>query len=139
VVGPTGVAYDPSHDTLYVASTADNKIFAIGDASDRTGSAGTGYVVFADQKHLHGPLGLIITANRTLITANGDAVFAGGTQNDLVEFTPQGALVATYQMDDGAPGSAFGIASIVSQGAFRLASVDDNFNTVTVWTVSQSY
>jgi DNA-binding beta-propeller fold protein YncE len=32
VVGPTGLAYDPIHDTLYVASTADNKIFAIGEA-----------------------------------------------------------------------------------------------------------
>jgi hypothetical protein len=35
VVGPTGLAYDPYRDTLYVASTADNEIFAIGDAGDR--------------------------------------------------------------------------------------------------------
>jgi DNA-binding beta-propeller fold protein YncE len=34
VVGPTGLAYDPDHDTLYVASTADNEIFAIGDETN---------------------------------------------------------------------------------------------------------
>src|SRR5580658_329414 len=99
VVGPTGLAYDPFHDILYVASTADNKIFAIGDAGNRNSSADLGFVVFADQTHLHGPLGLTLEPNGNLITANGDAVFAGGTQNELVEFTPQGRLVAQYQMD----------------------------------------
>ena len=49
VVGPTGLAYDPSRHILYVASTDDNKIFGIGDADDRTSGAGTGFVVFADQ------------------------------------------------------------------------------------------
>jgi DNA-binding beta-propeller fold protein YncE len=96
VVGPTGLAYDRDHDTLYVASTDDNTIFAIADAGDRTSDGGTGFVVFADQQHLHGPLGLVLTPKGNLITANGDAVFAGGTQNDLVEFTPHGNLFATY-------------------------------------------
>jgi hypothetical protein len=89
-VGPTGLAYDPIRDTLYVASTADNKIFGIGDAGRRTTSADTGFVVFADQTHLHGPLGLTLSPNGNLITANGDGVNAGGTQNDLVEFTQGG-------------------------------------------------
>jgi hypothetical protein len=139
VVGPTGLAYDPNRDTLYVASTADNKIFAIGEAGARSGSAGQGYVVFADQTHLHGPLGLVLAPNGNLITANGDAVFAGGTQNDLVEFTPQGFLVAQYQIDAGAPGGAFGVASIASQGSVRFAAVDDDLNTVTVWTLPQGF
>jgi len=139
VVGPTGLAYDPYRDTLYVASTADNEIFAIGDAGDRHSSAGTGYLVFQDQTHLHGPLGLVLAPNGNLITANGDAVFAGGTPNALVEFTPQGHLVAQYQMDAGAPGGAFGIASIVSQGAIRFASVDDDLNTVTIWNLRPQF
>ena len=139
VVGPTGLAYDPSRDILYVASTADNKIFAIGDAGGRNGSAGPGFVVFADQNHLHGPLGLTLAPNGNLITANGDAVFAGGTQNDLLEFTPQGYLVAQYQMDAGAPGGAFGIAGTAYQGSFRFASVDDDLNTLTIWTVPLGY
>jgi sugar lactone lactonase YvrE len=133
VVGPTGVAYDPTYDRLYVASTADNKIFAVEDAGGRTGSNGMGYVVFGDQKVLHGPLGLVLAPNGHLITANGDAVFAGGTQNALVEFTPQGSLVAQYQMDAGAPGATFGIAIAGSQGSVRFASVDDDLNTVTIW------
>jgi DNA-binding beta-propeller fold protein YncE len=42
VLGPTGLAYDASTDTLYVASTADNAIFSVPNAGSRTGSAGTG-------------------------------------------------------------------------------------------------
>ncbi len=139
VVGPTGLAYDPDHNTLYVASTADNKIFAIAGAGDRNSGDGTGYLVFADQTHLHGPLGLVLAANGNLITANGDAVNPGGTPNDLVEFTPQGLLVAQYQMDAGAPGGAFGIATIGSQAAIRFASVDDDLNTVTIWNLSSQF
>jgi hypothetical protein len=135
VVGPTGLAYDRSRDTLYVASTADNKIFAIADAGDRASAANQGFVVFADQQHLHGPLGLVLAPTGNLITANGDAVFAGGTQNDLVEFTPHGNLVATYQLDAGPPGAAFGIAITASQNPVRFAAVDDDLNTVTVWTL----
>jgi len=68
-VGPTGLAYDRSHDTPFVASTADNKIFAISDPADRT-SNGTGAVVFADQTNQHGPLGLTLAPNGNLIAAN---------------------------------------------------------------------
>jgi hypothetical protein len=139
VVGPTGLAYDPDRDTLYVASTADNEIFAIGDAGDRNNSAGTGFMVFEDQNHLHGPLGLVLAPNGNLITANGDAVNPGGTPNELLEFTPQGHLIAQYQMDAGAPGGAFGITSIVSQGSIRFASVDDDLNTVTIWNLRSQF
>src|SRR5580658_3945116 len=132
VVGPTGLAWDPYNETLYVASTADNEIFAIANARNRNNSAGPGFVVFADQTHLHGPLGLTLAANGNLITANGDAVNAGGVQNELVEFTRTGTLVATYAMDAGAPGSAFGIATTSTpSGIVLFASVDDNLNTVT--------
>ena len=134
-VGPTGLAYDPNREVLYVASTDDNAIFAIGDAGGRTSDAGKGSIVFDDQTHLHGPLGLVLAPNGNLITANGDAVNAGGTPNDLVEFTPQGILVATYQLDGGTLGAAFGIASTFSQGAVRFAAVDDDLNTVTIWTL----
>jgi len=137
-VGPTGLAYDQASDVLYVASTADNEIFGIAEAAKRTTSAGTGFVVFADQSHLHGPLGLTLSPNGHLITANGDGVNAGGTQNDLVEFTKEGTLVATYQLDGGNPGAAFGIASTTCRGAIRFAAVDDDLNTLTIWTLSPS-
>jgi DNA-binding beta-propeller fold protein YncE len=43
-VGPTGLAFDPYREVLYVASTADNEIFGIGDAAKRTDSTGRGFV-----------------------------------------------------------------------------------------------
>jgi len=135
VVGPTGLAYDPLRNILYVASTADNEIFGVRDPIGRTSSGGPGFVVFADQTVLHGPLGLTLAPNGNLITANGDGVNAGGTQNDLVEFTEQGALVATYQLDGGLLGAAFGIANATQPGALRFAAVDDDLNTVTIWTL----
>ncbi len=134
VVGPTGLAYNASNDTLYVASTADNEIFAINDAAARSGAADRGLLVLDDPKHLHGPLGLVLTPNGNLITANGDAVNPGGTQNDLVEFTPQGTVIATYQLDSGPAGGAFGIA-IAVQNTINFAAVDDDLNSVTVWMV----
>jgi hypothetical protein len=139
VVGPTGLAFDAFHDILYVASTADNKIFAIGDAGHRSSSADLGFEVFADQTHLHGPLGLTLGPNGNLITANGDAVNAGGTQNELLEFTPQGFLIAQYEIDAGAPGSAFGVAITAFPGPVRFAAVDDNLSTVTVWTLTPAF
>ena len=46
-IGPTGLAYDPETDTLYVASTGDNEIFAVPNAASRTYSdAGQGQVIY---------------------------------------------------------------------------------------------
>lgn len=70
--------------------------------------------MFADQTHLHGPLGLTLAPNGNLITANGDAVNAGGRQNELLEFMPQGLLVAQDEIDAGAPGSALELQSRLS-------------------------
>jgi len=139
VVGPTGLAYDSERDILFVASTSDNKIFGIGEAAQRAISGGTGFVVFDDQKHLHGPLGLTLAPNGNLITANGDAVNPGGTPNDLVEFTEQGILVSTHQLDGGASGAAFGITSTTFSSAIRFAAVDDDLNSVTIWTLRSQF
>jgi hypothetical protein len=62
-------------------------------------------------------------------------VSVGGTQNELVEFTKEGTLVATYQLDGGALGAAFGIATSFSHGTVRFAAVDDDLNTLTIWTL----
>jgi len=70
-----------------------------------------------------------------LITANGDAVFAGGTQNALVEFTPTGQFVAEYQVDPGAPGAAFGLAISSDPFKLRFAAVDDNQNALDILVV----
>jgi hypothetical protein len=74
VVGPTGLAYDPDADVLYVASTDDNEIFAVKHAATASASSGTGAVIYQDQTHLHGPLGLVLAPNGHLISSQGDAI-----------------------------------------------------------------
>jgi hypothetical protein len=135
VVGPTGLAYNLFADLLYVASTDDNAIFAIPNAALTNQDINKGALVYEDSAHLHGPLGLALAPNGNLITANGDAVFAGGTQNALVEFTPQGKFVAQFQVDPGAPGAAFGLA--IGGDFFNLlfAAVNDNQNQLDTWNV----
>jgi uncharacterized protein (TIGR03118 family) len=135
ILGPTGLAYNARTDTLYVASTADNEIFAIHRAGTRTDSAGTGKVFIKDP-HLRGPLGLLIAPNGHLIVANGDAVNADptGKQNsELLEFSSKGKFVGEFQVDPNA-GSAFGVAVSSDNGELRFAAVDDATNSVSIWT-----
>jgi len=136
VVGPTGLAYDASRDLLYVASTADNKIFAVMNAGKIKQSHGRGSVIYQDQIHLHGPLGLVLAPNGHLIVSNGDAVNADPNQpSEIVEFTPGGKFVSQLLLD-ARPAGPFGIAlTNVSAGEpFHFAAVNDNINGVFVWT-----
>jgi len=132
ILGPTGVAYDAATDTLYVASTADNLIFAVSHAGARTGSSGRGKVVFRDE-HLRGPLALVFATNGDLLVSNGDAVNPDPSQpSEIVEFTKQGKFVAQFNVDAG-QGGAFGIGvAEVRPDIVRFVYVDDNANDVTV-------
>jgi hypothetical protein len=138
VVGPTGLAYDAKHDILYVASTGDNKIFSIAHAKNRTEDAGMGKLVYADQVHLHGPLGLLLAPNGDLVSAQGDAVNPDPTQpSELVEFTAKGKFVAERPVDSsGQQGGAFGIAVETSHHQITFAAVDDISNTLEVWQIN---
>jgi DNA-binding beta-propeller fold protein YncE len=98
VIGATGLAYDTDHDVLYVASTGDNKVFAIDHARAASKDSGTGRVVYTDNVHLHGPLGLALAPNGDLITANGDAVNAGGMQNDWWNSPSQDSLWRNFRL-----------------------------------------
>jgi hypothetical protein len=87
VVGPTGLAYDASIDVLYVASTADNEIFAVNGAAAATASKGTAEVIPLDPTHLHSPLGLLLAPNGHLISSQGDAINPDPAhQSEIVEF-----------------------------------------------------
>jgi hypothetical protein len=134
VIGPTGLAYDAKRNILYVASTGDNEIFAISKAGSRTSDGGMGSVVYQDDAHLRGPLGLVLAPNGDLITANGDAVNPDPTQtSELVEFTPNGKFVGQFSIDPNA-GGAFGLAVTNESGLLRFAAVEDVTNSLDVWT-----
>jgi uncharacterized protein (TIGR03118 family) len=138
VVGPTGLAFDPAHDVLYVASTGDNAVYAISNAAHTRRDHGLGQLVFQDDAHLHGPLGLVLAPNGDLIAANGDAVNPDpNNANELVEFTPSGQFVDQFQIDNGASGAAFGVAVSSADGELRFAAVNDNTNSMTVWAFKQ--
>ncbi len=136
IVGPTGLAYDPNADILYVASTKDNQIFAVSDAASRDNDEGKGDSVVSDPT-LHGPLALVLAPNGDLIAANGDAPSvsppAKGQQNELVEYTTDGSFVAAFRLDRGAPGAAFGLALEQIGQTVHFAAVNDNANDVEIW------
>jgi hypothetical protein len=135
VIGPTGLAYDAGHDVLYVASTGDNAIYAVSNASTATGDQGTGSVAVTDNLHLHGPLGLVLAPNGDLITSQGDAVNPDPNQpSEIVEYSPTGQFIAEFSVDS-APGSAFGMALEPLEGGFRFAAVDDGTNELDIWVV----
>ncbi len=135
VVGPTGLAYDVNTGRLYVASTEDNAIYVIPHASAIKTDHGTGNVVVQNDPNLHGPLGLVLAPNGDLVATNGDAINTDPNNlNTLVEFTPDGQFVTKFQLDTGNGGAAFGIALTVNHGQWRFAAIDDNANTVNIWT-----
>ncbi len=133
VVGPAGLAYDSKKDILYVASEADNEIFALAGAGRTTADLGTGTPVFADSTLLHGPLGLILTPNGHLVAANADPSTVSSTAgpSEIVEFTISGEFVRTFSIDS-ASGSAFAI-NLVRKGAVNQFSyVDDAQATLSI-------
>ncbi|HUE12718.1 MAG TPA: hypothetical protein VMR25_01020 [Planctomycetaceae bacterium] len=134
ILGPTGVAFDPLHDLLYVASTADNAIYSIPNALTRLTSAGRGNLVYRDNAHLRGPLGLTLLPDGNLLTANGDAVNANANDpSELVEFTPKGQFVGQIPVDDTSEGGAFGVAVEVVGDEVFFAAVDDVTNSLKIW------
>jgi hypothetical protein len=137
-LGPTGLALD-SEGNLFVASTADNVIYKVPNASKAVPPAPVmlGTEIFSDP-HLRGPLALTFSPLGTLLTANGDAVNPDPTHpSEIVEFTTAGAFVREFNID-AAQGGAFGIATATTGGVpivFNFAAVDDVSNSVAVHAV----
>ncbi|MDP9014990.1 MAG: hypothetical protein M3O41_20470 [Pseudomonadota bacterium] len=133
VLGPTGLAFDAETDTLYVASTADNAVYAVSRASRRSSPGGRGAAVFSDA-HLRGPLALRFAPNGHLLTANGDAVNGDPLHpSEIVEFTKSGHFVREYDVD-ASPGGAFGIdTALGGDAAFNYAVIDDVTNSIAVY------
>lgn len=136
VVGPSGLAYDPVHNLLYVANSDSNAIYELTNAGTATTSQGTGTTFIADAVHLHGPLDLALTPTGHLLVADSDGSNADPNQpSELVEYNAAGQFVTQYSVDPN-NGGAFGLAiESVGWGTLRVAAVDDNQNTLKVWTV----
>ena len=97
-------------------------------------------MIYQDNAHLRGPLGLALTPTGDLIAANGDAINDDPTQpSELVEFTPKGQFVAEVPVDDSGEGGAFGIAISAPQGnTVQFAAVDDLTNSLDIWTLQRN-
>jgi hypothetical protein len=133
---PTGLVYDASRDTLYLASTLDNAIYAMADASVVAANGLRGYRIYSDSLHLHGALAMTMAPNGNLICSSNDVINAvAGQPSELIEFTRAGVFVAEKSVDPNLGGS-FGLNFGIVDGKATFAAVDDNTATLGVWTLN---
>jgi hypothetical protein len=134
-VSPTGLVYDGRCDVLYVASTGDNAVFAVRDAATRQSDEGLGTIIFEDNVHLHGPLGMAMAPNGHLLVSNNDGINPDPNQpSEIVEFTVEGRFVKQLSVDPN-QGGAFGLAVRTKKDKAIFAAVDDNTSSLLIWTL----
>ncbi|HXW58826.1 MAG TPA: hypothetical protein VEJ23_05050, partial [Solirubrobacteraceae bacterium] len=106
--------------TLYVADTLGNRIAAVPNSVLRgTPLGGAGITVAAGGK-LNGPLGMTLTPNGNLLTANGG-------DGNIVETTPFGVELAAVNTGAG-EGGLFGLT--VTPNLQGVYFVNDTENTL---------
>ena len=133
VVSPTGLVFDESKDLLFVASTGDNEVFAISNASNLSAAAGMGRLVYQDNVHLHGALAMAAAPNGNLLVSNNDGINPDPNQpSEIVEFTTEGQFVKQLSVDP-ALGGSFGLAVQNSGDVSTFAAVDDNTATLLIF------
>jgi hypothetical protein len=129
------LVYDAERDVLYVASSDDNAVFAVANAGCAEKDHGTGRIIYQDNVHLHGPLGMIMAPNGHLVVANNDAINPDPNQpSEIVEFTAGGKFVKEISVDPNF-GGAFGLAVMTKGDTARFAAVDDNVTVLLIWTL----
>ncbi len=132
VLGPTGLAYNAQVNLLNVASTAENAIYAIPNASSLNGPVNEGIAVVQNNANLQGPIGLTFAPNGDLLVTNGDAVNTDpNNPRLLLEFRPRGAFVNAMSLDP-AEGAAFGLVVKKVGQSYWLATVNDDTNTLDI-------
>jgi hypothetical protein len=136
VVAPTGLVYEPSSDTLFVASSEDNAVFAVPNARSATSSQGSGAMIYQDSTHLHGALAMAKAPNGDLLVTNNDVINPDPNQpSEIVEFTPGGQFVKELPVDPNQGGSFGLMTHVFGNNTAKLAAVDDNSNTLYIWTL----
>jgi len=129
VVGPQGMAYVASNDTLYVADPANNRIVAIPGASTASGT-GAGVTLYAGSP-LKQPAGLAINP----ITGNLLVVDQGDNYLYEISLVTQqvvaSKLLDTTPVANGVGGALFGLATALDASNHLVVYfVNDNTNTV---------
>jgi hypothetical protein len=138
VLGPQGLAYDSITGTLYVASTADNAVYAVANAAKLFKPVDKGIAVIQNDSHLHGPLSLAFAPGGGLLVTMGDAVNPDpNATSELVQYTLGGTFVGELSLDPSA-GAAFGLAVKKVGDQFLLGTVDDATNTLDLRSVKKS-
>jgi hypothetical protein len=120
--GPQGTVYDPSNATLYVTNDYNNTIDAITGFGSVGGPTTTTLV---SGGWLNTPQGIALNP------ANGDLLVVNGAgNNDLLEYTPMGQLVAHRDLlPTQAPGALFGLAATATgPGQMAIYFGDDDNN-----------
>jgi hypothetical protein len=142
VLGPSGLAYYPKKDILYIADGVDNTVVAFSHASDllvkdeivvkpggktftsKYPKTTCGTLVLAG-KPLNAPEAMAILLNGNLIVANTQ----GG--NTLVELTPTGTVLDTKVVDKSKTAAIFGLVATGSNDAnTALLFIDSNANNL---------
>lgn len=135
VDAPTGLVYEPATNTLYVASTLDNAVYAVPDAGTTNKDQGTGSIVYQDDKHLHGALAMTLAPNGDLLVSNNDVINSDPTQpSEIVEFTTSGQFVKELPVDPNQGGS-FGLSVQTGKTTSQFGAVDDNQSNISIWTL----
>lgn len=144
ILGPSGLAYDPKGDQLYVVDGTNNTVVAFSKVSTIPNG---GIIVepggktfkgpsAADARLLHaggplnGPISSALLPNGNLVVGNtGNPSGA----NIMVEMTSLGKVLDTRNVDKGAAGAIFGmVATGTSVGDTKLYFNDDNSNDLRV-------
>jgi hypothetical protein len=123
VIGPTGLAVSGSSllgQTLYVNDTVDNRIAAVPNALLRFTPATGGGRTVTQGGDINDPLGMTAAPNGNIITANGENA-------KLVETSPSGEEVASFNTGVG-PGGLFGLA--ITPDKRGIVFVNDNENVL---------
>ncbi|MBV8530832.1 MAG: hypothetical protein JO104_05900 [Candidatus Eremiobacteraeota bacterium] len=144
IFGPSGLAYDPSGDQLYIVDGTNNTVVAFSNVSSipaggiKVGKSGMTFsgpsakdarLVFSGSP-LNGPISSALLFNGNIVV--GNTTNPSG-QNIMVELSPSGKMLATKNVDTGAPGAIFGmVATGTNAGNTKLYFNDDNGNNVQV-------
>lgn len=135
VDAPTGLVYEPTSNTLYVASTLDNAVYAVPYAGTTEQDQGTGSIIYQDATHLHGALAMTLAPNEHLLVSNNDVINSDPNQpSEIVEFTTSGQFIRELSVDPNQGGS-FGLSVQPGKTTSQFAAVDDNKSNISIWTL----